>query len=413
MSSQGRTAKIAGPYEIGGQLFFFKRNPTKEITDIEERIYAALAADPVLQEHGMYVPYVERVTEDTLAIEDMGPSLGYRLHFMSEEEGTPNLLAQLFGSRETTFTELLETTITTNGRINDIITATLTEDDKNFLQAQQQETVFQAAKKINDSEDITRDDIQKHFWAYQVMNALRFYDRAFKDAYTHLIGKKIDALLPTYGSWLGDACVRNVVSPDGETIVPIDFNSIHYGPKQMDDAAIIGLYIFSGPLGTHATDEKRRVLIERMRKQEFSESDPQEYFAAFMLSCFHRNVILAGYRTKEAEEKLKEAKEAVNTGRGLRLDIFRECRMAFNEIEYQHTAAVESARAYAPLFAQTPEEQEAMRMIQGEVDTRTFGRRMYLIMDPFFQQANSMLSFLYYGPDSGRNSHLNQPHQLT
>ncbi|GEM_PF-2870798 len=417
MSLQGRTAQIRGPFEVPdcpGLSVFFKKNPTEKITDIEYRVYEALANDPFLKENNVYVPYVERMDADVLAIEDCGTSLAYRLHFMHDsEEGTENILKPLCGGREETFRELLDATVKTSGRVNDIITATLTEEDKIFLQTQQLENLYASMKKKSDSEDITKEDIQKNFWAYRAMNALDFYDAEFKTAYTELIGAKIEAMLPEYGSYLGDNCLRNAVSPDGKTIVPIDFNSIHYGPKQMDDAGIIGLYIFGGPLGTHSTTEKRETLIDDLRKNQFPNIDSKEYLEAFILSSFHRNVLLAGYRTQEMSERFKEFENLCNAGKGLRLPIYREFRTAFDEVEYQNSVAVEAVRAYPELFAKNTEEKSKLRKIVEEINERTFNKRIIYFMNPLMQQADSFLNFLYYGPESRGNAHLNKSDELS
>ncbi len=404
MSSQGRTAQIRGPFEVPdcpGLSVFFKKNPTEKSTDIEYRVYEALANDPILKENNVYVPYVERMDADVLAIEDCGTSLSYRLHFMQDsQDGTENLLKPFCGGREETFRELLDATVKTSGRVNDVISSTLTEEDKKFLTEQQLENLYQSMKKKTDSEDITKEDIQKHFWAYRAMNALSFYDAEFKDAYTELIGAKIEAMLPKYGAWLGDNCLRNAVSPDGQTIVPIDFNSIHYGPKQMDDSAIIGLYIFGGPLGTHSSPEKREALIDDLRKNQFPDADSKEYLEAFILSCFHRNVLLAGYRTREMEERFKEFEDSCNAGRGLQLPIYREFRTSVDEVEYQNCAAIEATRSYQGMFAKDQDQKKKMRKIIDEVNERTFGQRMSYLMNPLMEQADRFLNFLYYGPKS-------------
>ena len=363
-SPQGRTGTILGQTQSpDGKMWYVKQNPREELTDIEFRIYRA--AREVL---GIRVPEVLRCDNPTiLMVEDAGTSLENMLHTSQE----------LMQKREE-FTQFLTQNIAVRSELNKIIQGTLTITDQQFLLEYNSERLLRSMKQwVSEDTIITMQDIHTHFWAYRVMNAIGVYDESFKEAYTQLIGSKIETLLPKYGSWLQDNCLRNNASPDGKIVMPFDFNSLQYGLRQMDETGMSGLYLFHGILGVFDSAEKRDGFIEERAIQcGYEGYEEEEYREGYILSVVHQQVLLAGYRTQEAKYLKRELQSQQQELGGIKRGTVIAFRSAFDEIDYHQASCVQAFRECSEVFISKPEERKLLGNIDAFITHYTFGQRV-------------------------------------
>ena len=392
-SPQGRTGTILDTtFSPDGRLFYVKQNMDVRLTDIEFRIYTA-AQERLGEQYP--IPEVFRWEDPTIIlVEDVGESLEHILHRPCELQQT----------REQ-FTAFLTQNLQVRGALNSVINQTLTVQDQQFLMEYNRAKLLASVKKIApDEKGICAQDMEAHFWAYRVMNALGVYDEQFKAAYTAVIGSKIDGLLAKRGgTWLQDNCLRNNASPDGKLLIPFDFNSLQYGLQQMDETGMTGLYLFNGMLAVYDTSAKREEFMTK-RAQESgcrTTEEVDEYMQGYVLSVIHQNALLAGYRTQEArlhcEELLEQKKQLVAQKEKLggyrreTYDAFRRAHDAFlkahDEIEYQHSACIEPMRQWNGVvdkIALNAQEREHMRIVDGFITHYTFGQRLPMRMQVGF-----------------------------
>ncbi len=256
-----------------------------------------------------------------------------------------------------------------------------------------------------DVKEVSAEDMEAHFWAYRVMNAVGVYDAQFKERYTRLMGAKIEGLLPKYGSWLQDNCLRNNASPDGKVMIPFDFNSLQYGLRQMDETGMSGLYLFNGPLAVFTSAAECVDFMALRAREQGYEKDVDEYVQGYLLSVVHQNALLAGYRTQDTRRLCGEfmpLKEEVKTRReeleAIEEPVSRFVRgsvlnqkvqqlnaarqtfhQAFDEIDYQQTACVQTLRGWNGVvnrIASTRQDFEDAQYIEGFISHNTFGQRL-------------------------------------
>ena len=376
-SPQGKTGTILGQIRSpDGRLFYVKKNPNAQLTDIEFRIY-----QNACQELGeVYpIPQVFLGRDNTiLVVEDVGTSLETILHRPEELQQT----------RES-FTDFLEQNLNVRLALNKVINKTLTLEDQQFLMRYNRDRLVSSIKKIMPEEkgmslEDLEQDIELHFWAYRVMNAIGVYDEEFKLAYTRVIGSKIDGLVAEGGTWLQDNCLRNNASPDGKILIPFDFNSLQYGLPQMDEAGMSGMYLFNGILGVYDTPEERNAFIasraRAMGESVGSDSD-EKFWQGYILSVVHQNALLAGYRTQEAKRLCDEVLDQKAKGDPSVVDTDNAYRSAFDEVEYQHSAAVEPLRVWngcREAFGLDVEKD--IQYVDGFITHHTFGQRIGMMM---------------------------------
>lgn len=374
-SPQGRTGTILGVTKSpDGRTFYVKQNPHAQLTDIEFRIYQE--AGQVLG--GEYpIPEVFRGKDPTvIVVEDAGESLENILH-------TPGELQQ---TREQ-FTSFLAQNMEVRGKLNLVINQTLTIEDQQFLLEYNRAKLVSSLKRIApEATEITPQDIEEHFFAYRVMNACGVYDLKFKEAYTAVIGSKIDRLLQrSRGTWLSDNCLRNNASPDGKRMIPFDFNSLQYGLPQMDEAGMSGLYLFNGVLGVYDSAAEREEFIAARATENgcSSEEEIREYTQGYVLSVVHQNALLAGYRTQEARLNCEELVVQKKQLGGYRRETHGAFQKAHDEIEYQHSACIEPLRPWNGVtnyFAQTEEDRKNVQIVDQFITHNTFGQRIGMAM---------------------------------
>ncbi len=371
-SPQGRTGTILDVvHSPDGRLFYVKQNPNAQLTDIEYRIYQAAQ-----EELGsMYpIPQAVRTNDPTvLFVEDVGESLEHILHRPRELQQT----------REQ-FTDFLKQNLRVRGELNSVINQTLTVEDQQFLMEYNLDKLGHSMKRIKP--DIDAQDVVDHFWAYRVMNAVGVYDEQFKQAYTTVIGSKIEELLAARGgTWLQDNCLRNNASPDGKVMIPFDFNSLQYGLKQMDETGMSGLYLFNGMLAVYDLQKKvERFMRERAQENGYTLAEEvEEYMQGYLLSVVHQNALLAGYRTQEARLNCEELLAQKQQYGGYVRETYDAFRKAHDEIEYQHSACVESLRMWNGVLnriAITPEERENVQRVDSFITNHTFAQRLPMAM---------------------------------
>lgn len=378
--AQGRTGTVKQIlYE--GRPWYAKTNPAPELTAIESRIYDALRTDSELLALGVKVPET-RTANDILLVEDCGQTLADLIHIPDESR-----LRSV---------EFLDHLLRTRSRVNAIVNFTLTVADQQFLTARQQQKLYERMRELAPQEpSITPVDIAIHYWAYQVLAAIGTFDPEFKEAYTRLVGKKIDAALPQFGTWMTDNCLRNNAYQENGTAAPFDFNSIRFGLRQMDEAAIAGHYVFIGPLGILKTPEEREEYIRQLSRRFSPEIDPQAYFSAFALSAAHKHALLSGYRTEEAKALFAEVKKTFETSSKFDGQKFYQARAAFDEIDYHNAPFTSAIDLYATLL-DDPECYSDLAIIRRTVTHQTFGQRVLLFSDPIWRAGVEL--YERYGP---------------
>lgn len=348
---------------------FLKSNDPR-ISDIESRIYTALGNAPELETLGVKMP-AQKVSEDgKLQVEYCGRTLMDYVH--SGEEGITELRARFEG--------FLEQNIKVRGVVNRTIHQTLTEEDKLFLQEYHLQKLVSGLEK-QFGKAFEKQEVKDNFWAYRVMNAIGHYDEEFKRIYTENMGKRLDQYAERFGTWLSDNTLRNNATPDGITLIPFDFDSIKYGPRQMDDGAFAGMYCFDGPLGMyHSVDEVRK-MVEDIQQMQGREADP-EYFDAFLLCAIHENAVIAGYRTKKTKQLLKEMEQ-----KGVSPELAFEFRHNFDEIEYHSAAADLIWRSCSRQLVADEEKRREFSGVIWKIDEKTFGQRCPMMFSPAYQKA--------------------------
>ncbi len=356
----------ATPIENCGKVIFIKRGSIPEINDIEGRIYAALADEPRLKAMEIDTARAVIHDENTLLVEGSGRTLIDYLHY-----GSDKTLEEL---RER-FELFLEKNVRARAIVNDVIGRTLTPDDQSFLGKYHLQRLCHSMQQLTGRE-FPEEEVRSHFWAYRLMNALGFYDAQFKESYTNLIGAKLDHYTTKFGQWLSDNTLRNNASPDGKTVVPFDFNSIKFGPMQIDDAAVAGLYLLAGPLAIYCSPPEIDALILKLQEWKGKEPDA-EYSQAFLAAAFHENAVIAGYRTKTAQKLIAEIEQKGTVTRNSGFE-FRSC---FDEIEYHHDVPILISDNLPNALVKT-EESAQLSWIADTISHNTFARRSLMMLSP-------------------------------
>jgi len=218
--------------KIGDQ---YVKTQIPELSSIETSIYDALVNDSVLREKGLQLSSPQRINDSTFAIPDYGPNLMFLVnHPLTERE---DYLPQ--------FEDYLYKGLEVRHRVNELIGTTLSEEQKQFLLKHDLDKLKEGLdQKFGHQFDI--EDIRDNYWAYRVMNATGISDLDFKERYTATIGKRLDYFTQKFGSWISNNTLyNNAVSPDNK-VLPFDFNSIKYGPRQIDEAGLAGMFCFDG-----------------------------------------------------------------------------------------------------------------------------------------------------------------------
>ncbi len=378
MITSGRTGTIK-PVQIDGVSYFLKRNEDPFITELERGMYEALRADFSLARRGVTIPNVLTGPERTsFYVEDCGPTYSDYLHSGIGQDDLASL-------------PYIKNLLSVRRDVNRVVNATLTDADKKYLcfRAQEQlktRTVQLMGCSVGDSE------LEKHRWAYRVMGALGVADSMFKELYTSVVGSMLDSGLSHYGMWLTDNCIRNnTIGNDGVGVIPIDFNSVRYGLKQMDEGAVLGMYLFDGPVALRGTD--REDIIKFVCGTNDGIVD-KEYYDSLMASMLHTHAMLAGYRTTDAHRLFVQLVDDVSNGRfRVRdqefLDGYLAFRSAFDEIEY-HSAVVDFiARDEYASFGS--ERRADLSRVASTLDLVTFDTRCLFIPHALFQEGQVRL----------------------
>ncbi|MBI5881429.1 hypothetical protein HZB90_04830, partial [archaeon] len=286
------------------------------------------------------------------------------------------------------FKSLLEMSLPVRRRINEIVTEALDEDDKEYLERWNTGRLVDKMQRIAPGAGITEDEVKANFWAYRVMGALGVYDERFKEVYTRLVGSRIESFMPKYGQLLTDNGIRNNAAPGGKAVIPFDFNSIKRGLRQMDEAAILGLYLFHNALGIFDTDEKVREAVDGLRKAHTPDEDP-DYFTAFVFSNLHEQETLAGFRTQEMLSCAEELEGYLQNEGKMPLPLYHQFRCAFEEIDLHQSAAEFMVRNYPGVLlgedAADSDKMKELGYIADFVARNSFMNRSRMMFSPIFQ----------------------------
>jgi hypothetical protein len=399
MSFSGVNSSIEKYTDESGRSWFIKRNQSAGLTDIEARIYAAAHDDIKLSQLGCKMPVVKRSSQDPCAlfIEDRGDSLENMFYGSGDSD-----------HRSERFSDVVKIVAGYRHRLNDVIGEVLTDQDKEFLQDMQDRKILERMRKVApDDCSITLGDIKEHYWAYRVMASMDFYDRRFKEDFTEVYGKVIDRLIPKFGGWLSDNCLRNNLFDLDLSIAPIDFNSIHYGLRQMDDVPLVGLDLFvlnadcaKEILGNF--DELKDFFEERLADTfgRGSEDFDEDYLAAFIVSNIIQNARLAGYRAKELgvfSKRIDDAYKIKDDGSQdtktpldsadipcLDHDLVHGFCKAFKESEFHYGAVAYSMLYLGELVPGRVALNDKILDIHTKIKEMTFGVQFSMMLRPWF-----------------------------
>ncbi len=324
--SQGRTATVEKVLD-GGYIWFKKRNPTPELADIEFRIYEALG-DALLLE--CEIPEVRRDAQDpcVLYVQDAGSSVAEDL-VMNPHRIEDSLILPAYIMR----------VVKIRAAANEAINAVLTPDDKAYLTQQQRTSLLHAAQKRAPLPGIvTEEDVQRHFWAYRAMHALGIHDEQFKEAYTRVLGDRIEASMPRYGMWVADNALRNNALRLDDTgiltVIPFDFNCIRYELRQMDEAAVTAIHLFQ------PFQQPNTVMLGWSQKRYRNETGDfgEDYLSAYVVGAFHKQLMFAGYRTQEMLALHSALDDQLQQSGSFAFPEYLEFRKAYDEIELHQAA---------------------------------------------------------------------------
>lgn len=356
---------MAASQTIPAPVWFIKRNISPEISRIEQKIYQALKQDPAFE--GMALPAVKEHSGQAFLVESCGTTLADCLH-SGTYSSTEKMRADFEG--------YLECVTRARTRVNQVIATTITPEEKEFL-INYHHQKLRSSLYESTGEEVSEAELKTNYWAYRLMNALGFYDAQFKEAYTNIIGAKLEHYTIKFGQWLSDNTLRNNASPDGKTVVPFDFNSIKFGPMQIDDAAVAGLYLLAGPLAIYRSPPEIDTLVHKLQEWKGKEYDA-EYSPAFFAAAFHENAVIAGYRTKTAQKLLAEIERIGIVTRNSGFE-FRSC---FDEIEYHHDVPVLISRYLPKALVSTDEEYGQLGWIADTISHNTFAQRSLMMLSP-------------------------------
>lgn len=377
--SLGRTA-VTTKVNRNGVDVWRKQNSDPYITNLEYRIYTALAADGDFAWEAP-VPSVELDSDPTvLYIEDLGMSLGDALHF-----GTKHNIAD---------PAFLLRTVKIRAGASHVINRTLTEDDKAYLISTQRDALRASIERLSGA-SVSDADLATHHWAYRMLQAIGIYNEEVRDAYTTLIGSKIDAFMPLYGQWNADNCLRNnAVLPDGVVVIPFDFNSIRRELRQMDEASIVSFYMMNGPMGSSAGNAIPSTLYWLHKRFSFETPTPgtlEQYTQAYMLGSVHKHMMLSGYRTQEMMGLYRELDAHLSRHGWIPRDKSIDFRVAFDEVEYHQSLWYQSMQACPGLITSHEDESRA-DLIARFVFENTRWQRSRLIQSDVYGQTERILA---------------------
>lgn len=376
--SQERSATVT-KVTRDGKVFWRKQNKDAAITDLEYRIYAALSDDEYFFLEAP-LPLVEKDTDSTvLYVEDLGTSFADALHQGRREDlSSPAYLMRSIKMRS---------------GVNSIINKTLTLEDKQYLLETQRAALRASIERLSCA-PVSDADLTAHYWSYRLLHAVGKYSEEIRDAYTALIGKKIDALMPLYGQWNADNCLRNnAISETGIVVIPFDFNSIRYELRQMDEASMVSLYILNGPLGSSAGNVISSTLGWLHKRFSFETKNPgttKEYEQAYMLGSIHKHMMLSGYRTQEMRDIYTELDKHLSKHGWISQDKYTEFRKAFDEVEYHQSFWQQSLEACPDLIT-SPQDYEHANSIGSFVSSHTRLERTKLMCSDVFAAGERIL----------------------
>lgn len=151
--SQGRTATVEKVIE-NGALWFKKRNPSPELTDIEFRIYEALG-DALVLECDIPATRKDPIDPCVLYVQDVGSSLADDLVLNPQAIENPFVLPSY-----------LMRVVKVRAVINATINGVLTPADKKYLTQRQQASLLEATQKRASLPGmVTEKELEQHFWA--------------------------------------------------------------------------------------------------------------------------------------------------------------------------------------------------------------------------------------------------------
>jgi len=167
------------------------------------------------------------------------------------------------------------------------------------------------------------------------MCSLGIHDDRFKQSYTELIGAQIEGFMEQYGALFANH-INTKITAEGFIGTP-DFSNLTRGLSQMDLVAATAFYLFLDPVHSGEATTQRD-LIERISPLHDPEGSAEDFFRAYVVSMYHRNVLLAGQRTKEliSRGEVLEEKGGKAAGSFEELTLYG---IAFGEID-QHQSVV-------------------------------------------------------------------------
>ncbi len=376
MVIQGRTGRVE-KVQVGETSYFLKRNDDERVTDLEVRMYDALRADSGLRASGVRIPTTLAGPDAaSFYVEDCGPTYSDHLH---SGEGEADLGSLSYA----------QNLVSVRADVSAVVNSALTSSDKEYLTARAQEQLRERTAQlmgyvVDDSE------LEKHKWAYRVMGALGITDNAFKELYTSTVGSVLDSGHAKYGTWLTDNCIRNnAIGKDGVGVIPFDFNSLRYGLKQMDEGAMLGMYLFNSTVELSELDGQE--LVRSVCGTVDGMLDT-EYHDLLMASMFHTNAMHAGYRTQDSRELFASLVHDVERGY-IRtrdpefLEQYFEFRTAFDEIEINSSIVSFIARGEYGSFGEG--KGWDVNKLDQAITQATFGRRFPFVCHPLYQEGES------------------------
>ena len=226
------------------------------------------------------------------------------------------------------------------------------------------------------------------------MHALDIHDEQFKETYTRVLGNRIEAHMPRYGMWVADNALRNnALHLDDAgflTVIPFDFNSIRYELRQMDEAAVTAIHLFP------AFQEPNTVLLGWSKKRYGNETGDHEavdYLAAYAVGAFHKQLMLAGYRTQEMLALHGALDATLRQTGSLDVGSYLEFRKAFDEIELHQAALLGVMQAIPPLVPSVSDQgKQDLSSLYATVFQQTRLKRTQLICTAVVEYGERLLA---------------------
>jgi hypothetical protein len=259
----------------------------------------------------------------------------------------------------------------------------LSEEQKDFLQ-EYDFNKLKAGLTQQFGREFDSQDVRENYWAYRVMNATGIDDSNFKERYTATVGKRLDYFTKKFGSWISNNTFYNNAVSSDKKLVPFDFNSIKYGPRQIDEAGLAGMFCFDGPVAIYHSLEEVKQMVSKI--QQISKNNDPEYLEAFMLCTFHEHAVMAGYKYKMTEQLIESVEDIDKMKASTAFNIWS----SFDEIEYLSSVTSLIARNYGPKI----EHGQELSGLAYEISGATFGKRIKWIWDDRYQRAVQIGNYL-------------------